>query len=200
MWANADATDPLSKPPGMNTLRFALLGLATLVVIFLGWTFLHQTSQSPGLASAASGERRTSSQEVAAMQRTIERSLASAKDYTGFFERLKATFPAEYDGFITRVAERAADAGETANADALMIEAARDLRRSHGILAAKADGAVLDNFFGAKRAMLDALAAKNLTLCVDFLYGGGNGDFSAFSHDHRGLLAAMANAGTRRDQ
>ena len=76
-----------------------------------------------------------------------------------------------------------------------MIAAARDLRSSHGILAAKADGPALDHYFEAKRAMLDALAAKNQALCVDFLYGGGNGDFVSFSRDHRGLLAAMANAG-----
>ncbi|MGO9674073.1 MAG: hypothetical protein ACLPSF_07900 [Methylocella sp.] len=185
--------DELSQPAGMNTLRLALLSLAALVAIFLGWTYLHQPSNAPDAASTLA--RRTSPQEVAAMRRTIERGIAGATDYVGFFERLKTAFPAEYEGFLTRAAERAAAPGETPSADALMIEAARGLRSSHGILAAKADGPALDHYFEAKRAMLDALAAKDQVLCVDFLYGGGNGDFAAFSRDHRGLLAAMANAG-----
>ena len=70
-----------------------------------------------------------------------------------------------------------------------MIEAARELRSSHGVLAAKAEGPALDHYFETKRAMLDALAARDQALCVDFLYGGGNGDFAAFSRDHRGLFA-----------
>jgi len=177
----------------MNTLRLALLSLAALVAIFLGWTYLRQPATSPD--AGLQRERRTSPQEVAAMRRAIERSVAGATDYAGFFERLKTAFPTEYEGFVTRAAERAAVAGETPNADALMIEAARELRSSHGVLAAKAEGPALDHFFEAKRAMLDALAAKDQALCVDFLYGGGNGDFAAFSRDHRGLFAAMANAG-----
>jgi hypothetical protein len=183
--------DELRKPAGMNTLRLALLSLAALVAIFLGWTYLHQ----PAALTAGSQRGRTSPQEVAAMRRAIERNVAGATDYAGFFERLKAAFPAEYEAFVTRAAERAAVAGETPSADALMIEAARELRSSHGGLAAKAEGPALDHFFEAKRAMLDALAAKDQALCVDFLYGGGNGDFAAFSRDHRSLLADMANAG-----
>lgn len=185
--------DELSKPAGMHTLRLALLGLAALVAIFLGWTYLHQPANAPDAAAAR--QRRTSPQEVAAMRRAIERSVAETTDYAGFLERVKTAFPAEYEGFLTRAAEHAAIAGDAPSADALMIAAARDLRSSHGVLAAKAEGPALDHYFEAKRAMLDALAAKNQALCVDFLYGGGNGDFASFSRDHRGLLAAMANAG-----
>jgi hypothetical protein len=134
-------------------------------------------------------------QEVAAMRRAIERSVEGAPDYAGFFDRLRTAFAAEYESFLGRAADRAAAAGETPGADALLIDAARTLRRSHGILAAKADGPALDRFFQAKRAVLEALAVNNQGLCVDFLYGGGAGDFSAFSRDHRGLFAAMANAG-----
>ena len=177
----------------MHKLRLALLSLAALVAIYLGWTYLHQPAN--GLDAGSARERRSSPQEVAAMRRAIERSVADAMDYARFFDRVKTAFPAEYEGFLTRAAERAAVAGATPSTDALMIEAARDLRRSHGILAAWADGPALDHYFEAKRAMLDALAAKNPALCVDFLAGGGNGDFASFSHDHRGLLAAMANAG-----
>ena len=177
----------------MHRLRLALLSLAALVAIFLGWTYLHERASGPD--AAPTRERRTSPQEVAAMRRAIERNVAGAADYAGFFDRLKTAFPAEYEAFLTRAAERDAASGESSSVDALMIEAARALRQSRGILAAKADGPTLDRYFEAKRAMLDGLAAKDQALCVDFLYGGGNGDFASFSRDHRGLLAAMANAG-----
>ena len=188
-----DEMDELRKPAGMHTLRLALMGLSALVAIFLGWTYMRQPASAPDAPSASA--RRTSPQDVAAMRRAIEGGVAGAPEYAGFFERLKIAYPAEYEGFLNRAAESAAIAGETPGADALMIAAARDLRSSHGVLAAKADGPALDHFFAAKRAMLDALAAKDQALCVDFLYGGGNGDFAAFSRDHRSLLAAMANAG-----
>jgi hypothetical protein len=185
-----------SRPStGMNRLRLALLGLAALVAIFLGWTFMREPAKAPESAAARIDERPTTPQDVAAMRRAIERSVAGAPDYAGFFDRLKTAFPAEYEGFVTRAAERAAATGEMPSADALLIEGARSLRRSHGILAAKADGPALDRFFQAKRAVLEALAGKNEALCVDFLYGGGAGDFAPFSRDHRGLFAAMANAG-----
>ena len=177
----------------MHRLRLALLTLAALVAMFLGWTYLHEPASEPD--AAPTRERRTSPQEVAAMRRAIERNVAGAADYAGFFDRLKAAFPAEYEAFLTRAAERDAASGKSSSVDALMIEAARALRQSRGILAAKADGPTLDRYFEAKRAMLDGLAAKDQALCVDFLYGGGNGDFASFSRDHRGLLAAMANAG-----
>ncbi|VFU10301.1 hypothetical protein [Methylocella tundrae] len=177
----------------MNTLRLALLSLAALVAIILGWTFLHNAPREPD-SSARTDGRRASPQEVAAMRRAIERTVAGEPDYAGFFDELKAAFPAEYEAFIARAAEASAEAGEGANADALMIDAARGLRRSHGILAASADGPALDHYFDAKLAFLRALAGADKALCVDFL-SGGNGDFVAFSRDHRPLFAAMAAAG-----
>src|SRR5271166_1525069 len=174
----------------MNKLRLALLSLAAFVAIILGWASLRNPAPAPDLG-ARTNERRASHQEVAAMRRAIERTIAGAPDYAGFFGQLKAAFPGEYEGFLARSAERSAEAGETANADALIIEAARGLRRSHGILAAEAGGPALDHYFDARLAVLQALAEKDRTLCVDFLYGGGGGDFTAFSRDHRSLVAAL---------
>ncbi len=173
----------------MKVLRLALLSLAGLVAIFLGWTFLHEARDG------ARNERRASPQEVAAMRRAIERAVSGAPDYAGFFDGFQTAFPAEYESFVTRSAERAATNGDPANVDALMIEAARGLRRSHGVLAAKADGPSLDHYFDARLAVLSALAERDKSLCVDFLYGGGSGDFTAFSRSHRGLVAALVNAG-----
>lgn len=174
----------------MYTLRLALLGLAALVAIFLGWSWLYPPAPKDGV------QRHVTPQEVAAQRSAIQRAIAGAPDYAGFFERFRTGYGPEYEGFLARAAERAAASGAPADADALMIEAARALRQSHGVLAARADGPALDRFFEARRAMLDALAAKDQALCVDFLYGGGGGGgFAAFSRGHRALLAAMANAG-----
>lgn len=184
--------EQVRKPAGMATLRLALMSLAAIVAIFLGWTVLRGPARGPYI-SADTG--RASPQEIAAMRRAVERSIAETPDYSGFFARLRTAFPVDYESFVAQAAERAAAAGETPGPDALMIEAARGLRKTHGVLAARADGPALDRLFEAKRAVLDALAGKSDALCVDFLYGGGSDDFAAFSRDHRGLFAAMANAG-----
>jgi hypothetical protein len=172
----------------------ALLALAALVAIFLGWTYT-RAPRGPDGAPSRVEPRRATPQEVAAMRRAIERNVAGAPDYAGFFDRLRTAFPADYEGFAARAADRAAAIGETPSADALLIEAARTVRQSHGILAAEADGPALDRFFQARRAVIEELSRSNATLCIDFLYGGGAGDFASFSRDHRGLFAAMANAG-----
>ena len=188
MSANYHTSEALRKPAGMRSLRLALMGLAAVVGIVLIATYL-RGSDTQGEA------RRASPQEVAAMRRAIERSMAEEPDYAAFFERLKSAYPAEYESFVSKASHRAATAGGAAPVDGLMIEAARDLRRTHGLSAARADGPALDRLFDARRAVLDALASSDRALCVDFLYGGGSGDFSAFSRAHRVLFAAMANAG-----
>lgn len=172
----------------MHLLRLALLGLAAVVAIILGWAAWRE---GPGHVA----NRQASAQEIAAQRRAIERVLARTPDYAGFFDRLKAAFPTEYEAFLAREAERSAAAGETASADALLIDAARSLRRSHGVLAARADGPALDHYFDARFAVLQALARRDRALCVDFLYGGGRADFVDFSREHRGLLAALVSAG-----
>ncbi len=177
----------------MNKLRLALLSLAAFVAIILGWASLR--NPAPEQAFGARTNDRSASPEIAAMRRAIERTIAGAPDYAAFFDRLKGAFPGEYQAFLAHAAERSAAAGETADADALIIEAARGLRQSHGILAAQADGPALDHYFDARLAVLQALAEKDKALCVDFLYGGGSGDFTSFSRDHRDLVAALTVAG-----
>ncbi|MEJ0096448.1 MAG: hypothetical protein WDN46_24475 [Methylocella sp.] len=179
----------------MNTLRLALLSLATLVALFLGWNILRGANRPPETTSAESREKRASPQQIAAARHSIEDRIAAAPEYAEFFARLKGAFPGEYEAFLMRAAGRSAAAGEFGSADALMIEAARALRLSRGVLAAKADGPALDHFFGLELAMLQALASKDQRLCVDFLYGGANGDFLRFSSEHRDLSAAMVTAG-----
>lgn len=167
----------------MNLLRVALLGLAALVAVILG--FAYWGGRPDG--SAVPGP-----QEIAASRRAVERLASASPDYGGYFDALKTAYPSDYEAFLARASERP---GESGDVDALAIEAARGLRRSHGVLAARADGAALDRYFDARRAILGALAAQDRRLCVDFLYGGGHADFVAFARAHRPLLLALAQSG-----
>jgi hypothetical protein len=183
----------------MDMLRLVLLGLAAFVALLLSWTFLQQANRSAKppaeIATAQSSATQASPAEIAAARRGIEEKLAAATEYAGFFDRLKTLFPTEYESFLAHSSARAAAAGGKETADFLMIEAARALRLSHGVLAAKADRPALDHVFDMELAMLQALARDDQRLCVDFLYGGANGDFLKFSAENRTLFAAMASAG-----
>jgi hypothetical protein len=180
----------------MHFLRLALLGLAALVALILGWTFWIEANRPGTAPSSKIAETQVSPEAIAAARRAIEAELAAAPEYAGFFDRLKTSFPAEYEAFLAKASQRSAAAGgEMRRADFLMIDAVRALRLSHGVLAAKAGQPALDHVFEMQLAMLRALAEKNQGLCVDFLYGGANGDFLEFSAANRGLVAAMASAG-----
>lgn len=183
----------------MDMLRLVLLGLAAFVALVLSWSFLQEANRlakTPAeIAAAGSSETQASPAEIAAARRGIEEKLAAAPEYAGFFDRLRALFPAEYEAFLARSSARAAATGDAGSADFLIIEAARALRLSHGILAAKADRPALDHVFEIELAMLQALASKDQRLCVDFLNGGANGDFLQFSAENRTLFATMAIAG-----
>lgn len=177
----------------MDTLRLALLGLAVIVALILGGTLLREANRLERTPPQVA-ETRASPEAIAAARARIEAQLAETPEYFGFFDRLKAMFPTEYEAFLMKASRRGAVTGEIGNADFLMIDAARGLRSSHGILAAKADRPALDHVFEMQLAMLRVLAGKDQRLCVDFLFGGGSGDFLQFSAENRALFAAMATA------
>ena len=186
----------------MNILRLVLLGLAALGGIITGAALLQkairpETSSAPMIATASTrpGEPARSPYEIDAAQRAFEEKLKMAPEYAPFFDRLKTVFPSEYESFLAAFAQRSAASGESESADLLIAEAARSLRRSRGILAAKAGGQALEHIFELHFAMLRALAAKDPRLCVHFLYGGESPGFFEFSAQNRGLVAAMAIAG-----
>lgn len=179
----------------MHFLRLALLGLAALVALILGWTFWIQANRIADAPSPNYAEIEASPEAIATARERIEGELAGVPEYAGFFERLKTAFPADYEAFISKASRRTAVTGEIQSADFLVIDAVRALRLLHGVLAAKAEPLALDRVFEMQLAMLRALAKKNQSLCANFLYGGANGDFLEFSAENRELIAAMANAG-----
>jgi hypothetical protein len=196
------SSNPAWETARVNILRLVLLGLAALAAIVTGAALLQkairsETSSAPLIATASTrpGKPWTSPDEIAAARRAFGEKLKMAPEYAAFFDRLKTVFPSEYESFLAAFAQRFAASGEIASADLLMAEAARSLRLSRGILAAKAGRQALEHIFELHSAMLRALAAKDPRLCVNFLYGSESPGFFEFSAQNRGLVAAMAIAG-----
>jgi hypothetical protein len=197
----------LFKQPGMGVprvhiLRLVLLGLAALAGIVVGATLLLKAirpdTSAPSLgvtASIRAGEPGPSAYEIAAAQHGLEEKLKAAPEYAAFFDRLKNTFPLEYESFLAAFAKRLATTRDVGSTDFLMAEALRSLRLSRGVLAAKAGNKALEHIFELQSSMLGTLAAKDPHLCVDFLNGAESAGFFEFSAQNRGLVAAMAIAG-----
>lgn len=189
----------------MDHVRLVLLSLAAIASLTLGWSLIQQglkTTEQNASVSAANArtpaQDTPSSADLAArseMREKIEAQLAQSPEYMRFFDRLKMVFPSEYESIMDTFAKRAASAGETDDIDAMMSEAVRSLRLSHGVLAAKANGPALQRIFEMQLAMMKALAGKDERLCVDFLYGGASRGFFVFSSGNRALVSDMALAG-----
>jgi hypothetical protein len=179
--------------PRVHILRLVLLGLAALAGIVAGAAFLQKASR-PGIPSPSlitSGGRGPPDAEIAAARRGLEERLKTAPEYDAFFDRLKSLFPAEYEAFLAAFSKRLATGGEPRSPDVLMGEAARFLRLSRGILAAKAGNPALEHIFELQASMLQALAAKDPRLCVNFLNGAETPGLFEFSAANRGLVTAM---------
>ena len=186
----------------MNILRRVLLGLAALAGIIAGASLLQkairpETSSQPlsATASIRPGEPGLSPYQIAAAQHGLEEKLKTAPEYAAFFERLKHTFPLDYETFLAAFSKRLATTSEVGSTDLLMADALRSLRQSRGVLASKAGNPALERLFELQSSILHALAAKDPHLCVDYLNGAESSGFFEFSAQNRGLVAAMGIAG-----
>jgi hypothetical protein len=197
------AESPLPPPQfGLDQLRLALMGLAAIASVILGWSLIQQALRvEPQPSAAATPAAVTPDQsraEMAAraeMRQKIQTQLAQSPDYMRFFDRLRLVYPTEYETILDTFAKRATSTGETDSIDAMMSEAVRSLRLSHGVLAAKASGPALEKIFSMQLSMMQALSTKDQRLCVDFLYGGASQAFYQFSSQNRSLVSNMALAG-----
>ncbi len=188
----------------IDDLRLALLSLAAIASVILGWSLIQQALKTEPAPVAAivnthvPAQDKPSGADLAAradMRQKIEAQLAQSPEYMRFFDRLKLVFPSEYESIMDAFAKHAATAGETDDIDAMMSEAVHALRVSHGVLAAKANGPALQKIFAMQLTMMQALNTKDPRLCVDFLYGGASRGFFSFSSDNRALVSDMALAG-----
>ncbi|MGP8231093.1 MAG: hypothetical protein ACLQL2_00285 [Methylovirgula sp.] len=186
---------------GPDVLRLALLSFAAVIAVALAVAFFLDAgrqaaeTQSTEAPSAAPAEP-PAPEPLALARQSIEKEVArEAPDYAVFFARLQSALPSEYDAILDDFAKEALDGKDVRNVDSLLSQAVREVRVSNGILAAKADGPALAHIFDVQLAMMQALAATDAKLCVDFLYGGASQAFFAFSAAHRPLVADMAIAG-----
>lgn len=185
----------------MNILRLVLLSLAAGISIILG-AHLYQSGHiqrnvlRQDAAGSESQEQKAADERMRAARKVIEvRIAAAAPDYMRFFNRMQQLLPHAYDAIFDGFARQSLEGADMTHVDSLLSEAVRALRLSDGALAAKADGPALSRIFAMQLAMMQALAAKDPKLCVDFLYGGASQAFFEFSSEHRALVADMAIAG-----
>ncbi len=120
---------------------------------------------------------------------------ASAPDYARFFKRLQEAFPADYSSTLGDFKARLAENNQQESVDYYVSEAVRLLRQSRGVLAAKAETAPLEKVFDVQLKVLRAIAKEDPHMCVTFLYGGADQDFTRFAATRRPLVGEMALAG-----
>jgi len=188
----------------LDHVKLALLALFAIALLVFGGALINQalrTQQRPAetpVTVETPPAADTTEKEATAraeMRKKIELQLAQSPDYRRFFDQLKLVLPTEYDTVLDSFARRAAKQGETDNIDSMMSEAVRALRISHGFLAAKANGPMLQKIFTVQLQMMQALAARDARLCVDFLNGNVSRGFFDFSSQNRPLVTDMALAG-----
>jgi hypothetical protein len=128
-------------------------------------------------------------------RRRIEEQIAAAPEYARFFERLRESFPSDYDSTLDGLAVRFAKPEQQEGADLYLSEAVRHLRQGRGVLAAKADMEPLAKVFQMQLEVLRAVGKEDARLCVAFLYGATSQDFQRFAATRRSLMGETALAG-----
>jgi len=120
--------------------------------------------------------------------------LREAPDYRGFFDRMRAAFPAEWTRALR---DAAADDGlrKPEGVDLLMSLAVQAARVKSGLVAARAGAPALDRLFASQLAVARQLAAGDSALCLDFLNGAAAQSLTQFAASHRPLMANQALAG-----
>lgn len=183
----------------MHILRVVLVIIAFIASVALGWEVFDAATR-PEIAAAPSAPR---GRVVApapiddlrpVARQAVEERLQLAQETSGFFNTMRRAFPQDFDRMVNTFAQRAVDGSKLDSPDIYLAEAVREVRRTHGVLAAKAAGAHLEKLFETQSRMLDALAKADPQMCVDFLYGKATEQFYAFSARNRPLVVEMAQA------
>jgi hypothetical protein len=182
----------------LQHLRIGFLGLAALLAAALAWNQYRRNAPPPRPAPqrtvAVAPAPAPSASAVKAERALIEGRLAETKDYLGFNSKFAAAWPAEWSNLVETLAQARIAGGQLEGPDAWLAAALRELRRSRGVLAAKASPQALQRVFETQAGTLAALSAIDKRQCVDFLLGVPNHAFLEFSARNRPLIAQMAEA------
>jgi hypothetical protein len=133
--------------------------------------------------------------DMHAARQRLDRLIAAAPDYDRFFKRLQEAFPADYAAALDAFAARLVDSKREESVDFYVSEAVRLLRQSRGVLAAKAEPGPLSKVFDVQLKILRAIGEEDPHLCLAFLYGATDQDFTRFAATRRPLVADMALTG-----
>jgi hypothetical protein len=183
----------------MQILRIVLVIVAFVASLALGWEVFDAATRvkieqppSPPPGRTAAAPPVDDLRPIA--RQAVEERLQLAQETSGFFNAMRRAFPQDFDRLVNTFAQRAVDASKLDSPDIYLAEAVRALRRTHGVLAAKAAGPHLEKLFETQTRMLDALEKADPQMCVDFLYGNATQRFYEFSAKNRNLVVEMARA------
>jgi hypothetical protein len=152
--------------------------------------------ESPARADIAAPAEYATADAHATARDGVEETIADAREYRPFFERLRRAFPSDYDAAIESFAsERLTRAEAPPSVDFYAAETVRRLRQSRGVLASRADPNALGRVFDLHLDMLRALSQEDKRLCAAFLYGGVDQGFHGFAARRRSLVGEMALVG-----
>jgi len=183
----------------MHILRVVLVIVAFVASVALGWE-LFDAATRPAPEPPARAARRAAVAPLPAddirpaARQAVEERLQLSQETSAFFAAMRQAFPQDFERLVDSFAQRAIEGSKLDSLDVYLAEAVRALRKTHGVLAAKADAPHLENLFATQTRMLDALAKTDPQMCVDFLYGHASQRFYDFSAENRGLVAQMAQA------
>lgn len=183
----------------MHVLRVVLVIVAFVASVALGWEFFDAATR-PEIDPATRAPRRTAvivppADDMRPVARqAVEERLQLSHETSAFFGAMRQAFPQDFDRLVNSFAQRAIEGSKLDSLDVYLAEAVRTLRKSHGVMAAKADGPHLEKLFETQTLMLDALAKVDPQMCVDFLYGHASQRFYEFSANNRPLVTQMAQA------
>ena len=178
----------------LRHLRLGFLGLAAALAAALAWGALRQPARRAAPRPENVSIAPPSAERLQLERDSIARRLADAGEYESFVRKFAHAWPLEWSTLIDGVAQRQIAGTPPETSDALFAQALRELRRTRGVLASKANGPALTRIFETQAATLAALSAVDNRQCVDFLLGVQNRAFLDFSASHRALIAGMAEA------
>jgi hypothetical protein len=177
----------------MRFLRIVLILIAAAAGGVLAWDLFD--GEERRLPPARGSSVLTGDGDVSAVaRRAVEERLRISPEHRAFFASYRQHFAAEYERMAAGFAQRAAQTGRLDSAERYLAEGMGALRKSHGLLAAKAESHKLAALFDAQHALLDALGKADPQLCVDFLFGHATQRFYDFAARNRVLVARLAQA------
>lgn len=132
-------------------------------------------------------------EKLAAARARLEKTLADAPEFLPFYAQFKSAYTSDYERFINSEVLNFISVAPTD--DQVLLDAVDVLRKSRGLLAAKASSDAVTRIFDVQARVLGELAVQDPRLCDHFLFGGDAPAFSDFAKRNRALIADMAMAG-----